>query len=677
MAWDLGGNMEEEIQRAILLRTLDPQQVDFLFPPYPQDHPLIVPKIGGDLLNRAGFGDPISGTDHPNGLPPISALWSIYRDQGLPLETVSERINKLDHLIGSGQGLGSNSWVVSGSRTVSGKPILANDPHLGIQMPSIWFQIGLHCHPKTTECPYELNGFSFAGVPGVVIGHNDRIAWGFTNVGPDVIDLYIEKVNPQNPNQYEVNGKWVDFETRQETIRIAGGKTKTIIVRISRHGPIISDTYGPLKDTIDPKDKTALPFRQKAGIALPDQYAIAMRWTALQPSEVFEAIWGFDKAQSWQEFRQAARGFAVPAQNLTYADVEGNIGYQMPGLVPIRKNGDGRLPVPGWNDDYEWTGFIPFDELPYALNPHSGYIVTANNRVPPWDYPYLITTDWDYGFRAQRIVTMIEQTNQKFDLATIQKMQGDDYDTSAALIVPWLLKTPLNDPHLEEIRNILTNWDYQAKSDSGATALYEVFWAHLLQDTFADNLPKEYSPDGGDRWFIVMRSLIDQESSFWWDDQSTSDQIETREDILKRAFAEAVHQLEKQQGNNPAKWKWGVLHTATFRNQSLGESGVGPIEALFNRGSYQTSGGSAIVNATGWDASKGFEVISVPSMRMIVDFSNLDASITVHTTGESGHAYHPHYVDMADLWRTIQYYPMWWDKESVVSHSQEHLHLIP
>lgn len=677
MAWDLRGNMEEEIQRAILLRTLTPEQVDFLFPPYPKDHPLIVPEIGGTPLGMANDSGLIPGKERPDKISSLGTLATISRTYPLPLEAVSQHIEELNSLLGSGQGLGSNSWVVSGSRTTTGKPILANDPHLGIQMPSIWFQIGLHCHPKTSECPYEVSGFSFAGVPGVVIGHNDRIAWGFTNVGPDVIDLYIEKVNPQNPNQYEVNGKWVDFETRQEILHIAGGKTKTITVRISRHGPIISDTYGPLKDTVDAKDKTAQPFRQKAGIPLPDQYAIAMRWTALQQSAVFEAIWGFDKAQSWADFRQAAKGFAVPAQNLVYADVDGNIGYQMPGLVPIRKNGDGRLPVPGWNDDYEWTGYIPFEDLPYSLNPPSGYIVTANNRVSPWDYPYWITYDWDYGFRAQRIVSMIEQNTQKLDLTAIQKMQGDDYDASAALIVPFLLQIPLGDAHLEMVRNILMDWDYQAKADSAPAALYEVFWSHVLQDTFADNLPKEYAPEGGDRWFEVMRSLIQQENSFWWDDATTSNQVESREDILKRAFAEAVRELEKKQGNNPAKWKWGAFHTATFRNQSLGESGIAPLESLFNRGPFETSGGSSIVNATGWDSKESFEVTWLPSMRMILDLSNLDASLTVHTTGESGHAYHEHYIDMADLWRNIQYYPMWWDKESVVSHAKEYLRLIP
>ncbi len=393
MAWDLGGNMEEEIQRAILLQNLTHEQLEELFPPYPKDHPSIVQDMEQVSQSKRAIGTE-RGSEWIKSLAAQQAL-----------HTALQSIERVQALLGTkGRGMGSNSWVVAGSRTVSGKPILANDPHLGIQMPSIWYQIALHCRPKSAECPFEVAGFSFAGVPGVVIGHNERIAWGFTNVGPDVIDLYIEKVNPENPNQYEVNGKWVDFETRQEIIQVSGGEPVTITVRLTRHGPVISDTYGPLKDTLDEKDKDAQPFREKVGIELPDHYVIAMRWTALEPATVFEAIWGFNKARNWLEFRHAAQAFAVPAQNLIYADVDGNIAYQMPGRIPIRANGDGRLPVSGWTDDYEWLGYIPFEELPYTLNPPQGYIVTANNRVPPVDYPYLITADWDYGFRAKRIV---------------------------------------------------------------------------------------------------------------------------------------------------------------------------------------------------------------------------------------------------------------------------------
>jgi penicillin amidase len=647
MAWDLGGNMDDEIQRAILLKTLTPEQLAQLFPAYPADHPVIIPGMG------QASATPLAGRSLPD----------------LDWASIQKRFSALDALLGpSGAGIGSNSWAVSGSRTATGMPLLANDPHLAIQMPSIWYQIGLHCRPLSAACPYEVAGFSFAGVPGVIIGHNQNITWGLTNTGPDVMDLYIEKINPDNPNQYEYNDQWVDMTLRTETIAVGGGKPITLTVRSTRHGPIISDTYGNLAD-----------FTTKAGVLLPENYAVTLRWTALEPSTIFQAIWGFNKAANWDEFRQAAGMFNVPAQNLLYADVQGNIGYQMPGNIPIRKNGDGTLPVPGWTDEYEWTGYIPFEELPHVFNPSKGYIVTANNAVIGAGYPYLISTDWDYGFRANRIVNMIEKAPGSIDIAYIQKMQGDNYDSNAATLVPILaqLDFQAGTPNQAVAQDLLKNWDYQARMDSAPAAVFEVFWKNLMADTFNDDLPKDYWPEGGSRWVEVMRNIVNQPEDFFWDDKATMDKVEKRDEIFVKAFTEAVAEIEQLQGKEPAKWNWGGLHTATFRNGTLGESGIAPIEALFNRGPFPTNGGDAIVNATGWNATLGYSVDWLPSMRMIVDLGNLSNSLTVHTTGESGHAYNPHYIDMADLWRNIQYYPMLWDEQAITAAAGSHLQFLP
>jgi penicillin amidase len=661
MAWDLRGNMDEEIERAVLLKTLTMEQVNELYPDYPADHPVIVNTIG------SGNGGPqgSSGTT-ANAIP----------DEAL--NQVASNINLLDEVLGPlGDGIGSNSWAVSGSLTDSGNALLANDPHLSIQMPSIWFQVDMHCQPKTDACPYEMAGFSFAGVPGVVIGHNDRIAWGYTNAGPDVMDLYIEKVNPDNPNQYEVNGQWVDFETRSETISVSGGEPVELTVRSTRHGPVVSDTFGPLKDVGDPTDKEFTPFRENAGIDLPENYVIALKWTALTPSTPFEAMWGFNKARNWEEFREAASMFHVPAQNLIYADVDGNIGYQMPGDVPIRAAGDGRLPVQGWTDDYEWTGFIPFEELPYTFNPDEGYIVTANNQTHPNDYPYLVTTDWDYGFRADRIVEMITSATSPIDTATIQKMQSDALDANGPVFVPLLVQSLGSEATADETEalEVLKNWDYQVSADSAGAAIFEVFWRRLLQNTFNDDLPEDYWPEGGSRWNEVMRKLTADSS--WWDDITTEDVVESRANILKQSFSEAVVELTKEQGKNAAQWQWGAMHTATFRNTTLGESGVGLIENLFNRGPYPASGGEAVVNATGWSVLDGYEVDWLPSMRMIIDLSDLNASLSVHTTGQSGHAYNRHYDDLTQLWLDNTYYPMWWARDSVEGDAESHLVLVP
>ncbi|HLO30431.1 MAG TPA: penicillin acylase family protein [Anaerolineales bacterium] len=659
MAWDLRGNMGEEIERAVLLKTLTPEQVAELYPAYPKDHPVIVNQIGQGTTVHAA--QELAAVDIPDGT----------------LAALQHNASLLDLALGpAADGIGSNSWAVSGARTTTGLPLLANDPHLSIQMPSIWYQAHLECKPVTEECPYNVAGFTFAGVPGVVIGHTDRVAWGFTNVGPDVMDLYIERVNPDNPNQYEVNGKWVDFETRTETIQVVGGSPVNITVRSTRHGPVISESYGPLKNENTDKEPKFVPFKDRAGIKLPEQYVIALKWTALVPSTPFQAIWGLDRAQNWEDFRAAAMNFHVPAQNLLYADVDGNIGYQMPGDIPIRAKGDGTLPVPGWTDEYEWTGFIPFDDLPYTFNPPEGYIVTANNQVAPFDYPNLITHDWDYGFRAQRITDLIEKAPGKIDISYIQKMQGDSFDANGQMYVPMLLQLDELSNDEAKAQNLLKGWDDQAKADSSAAAVFEAFWRHLLQNTFNDDMPDErYYPDGGSRWNEVMRHL--DESSPWWDDKTTSDVKETRQDMIRKSFEQGVAELEKIFGKDPARWNWGEMHASTFRNGTLGESGVPPIEGLFNRGPFPTSGGEAEINATGWSINDGYQTNWLPSMRMIVDLSNLSNSVTVHTTGQSGHAYNQHYDDMIPLWANIQYYSMLWDEQAITSQAEGHLVLKP
>ncbi len=663
MAWDLRGNMSEEIERAVLLKTLTPQQIDQLFPPYPSDHPVIV----NELSNTSAFTSPNAQTMMPSQVPADA------------LTTLQHNVSALDTLLGpEGHGIGSNSWALSGKLTESGMPILANDPHLAIQMPSIWYQMDMHCMPKSDACPYEMAGFSFAGVPGVIIGHNADIAWGFTNTGPDVMDLFVERVNPNDPNQYEADGKWVNFETRTETISVVGGKPVTITVRSTRHGPVISDSYGDITDKNLDHTGDFVPFKERAGIYLPEQYVIALDWTALRPSSPFEAIWGFNKAKNWDEFRAAARDFHVPAQNLTYADTQGNIGYQMPGDIPIRKKGDGRFPVPGWAGEYDWQGYIPFDQLPYSFNPPEGYIATANNEIPPAGYPYLITADWDYGYRANRIVQLIKQAPAKISLAYIQAMQGDMYDANAATFVPLLLELDARSSLGQSTAiQLLKNWNYQADSNSAAAAVFEAFWRHLLQNTFRDDLPDDYQPDGGSRWNEVMRNLVKNPKDPFWDDKSTKSKVETMDDILKTSLTDGVNEVKGHFGSDSSKWKWGVLHAATFRNQTLGESGVGLIEGLFNRGPYQVGGGEAIVDATGWSVNDGYETNWLPSMRMVVDLSNLANSLTVHTTGQSGHAYDRHYDDMARLWSEVAYYPMLWDQQTVESQTEGHLRLVP
>ena len=351
----------------------------------------------------------------------------------------------------------------------------------------------------------------------------------------------------------------------------------------------------------------------------------------------------------------------------------------MPGDIPLRKSGDGRFPVPGWTGEYDWVGYIPFEELPHAFNPPEGYIATANNRIPPAGYPYLITSDWDYGYRAQRIVDLLQSAPGKINIGYIKTMQADDLDPIARILVPILLETVKNtdSPGTASAFENLADWDYRANADSPGAAIFEATWNHLLQNTFNDDLPLRYQPEGGDRWMEIMRRIVPDPESVWWDDQSTTGQVETRDLIFERSFSDAVSELEKESGNDPTKWSWGSLHRVTFRNGTLGESGIGMIENLFNRGPFPTSGGKAIINATGWDVGETYDVDWLPSMRMIVDLGNLNNSLTIHTTGQSGHAYSSHYIDMANLWADVKYVPMDWDEQEIIDNAVDHLILEP
>ncbi|MEN8113180.1 MAG: penicillin acylase family protein [Actinomycetota bacterium] len=643
MAWDLRGNMDKEIERAMLLGFLPEEQVAQLWPAYPGDiHPYIVP--GGELVQTS---------------TPTAALRTVPGIRSA-LETVDD---KLDLIVALGvddpeSGIGSNSWVVSGDLTDTGAPILANDPHLGIQMPSIWYQIGLHCTIVSDICPYDVAGFSFAGVPSVIVGHNANIAWGVTNLGPDVQDLYIEKLNPENPNQYEVNGAWVDMDVRTETIDVAGGEPVTIEVKATRHGPVISDSLGALEEF------------DRSGVEKPEPYAIALRWTALDENPgIVPAFLGLDTASNWDEFRAALSAFTVPAQNFVYADIEGNIGYQSPGKMPIRANGDGTLPVPGWTDEFEWTGFIPFDELPRSFNPESGYIVTANNAVIDDDYPYHLTYDWAYGYRARRLVDLVG-SNPGIGLAEHGSIQFDAYNLNGERVVPYLtrLDSPLSD--------VLASWDFANFADSAGAAAFNAVWAKIVEFTFHDDLPEDFWPSGAARWFLIVDEMLDNPNDPFWDDTKTGD-AEGRDDILERALAAGYEDVVDRFGDDPDNWRWGEMHTSTFENQTLGKSGIGLIEDRLNRGPFPSSGGGSLVNATGWTAYKGFETTWLPSFRMLVDLGDLSRSLSTHTTGQSGHTDHPHYDDMIPLWVNGEYSPMLWTREQVDNAAETVQTLVP
>ncbi|MFT4215041.1 MAG: penicillin acylase family protein [Microbacterium sp.] len=635
MAWDLRSNVEEETERALLAQTLSAEQIAELYPDYPYEtNPVIVPQITTDA--------PAADADETDADTAASVTWT---EVGDVVEAASALLG------GVGEGIGSNSWVVSGAFTESGLPLLSNDPHLGASLPSVWHQAHLRCRVVDDACPFDVAGFGFSGVPGIIIGHNADVAWGFTNLTADVTDLYVEVIDGDS---YWRDGELVPLQTRTETFKIAGGDDVTITVRSTVHGPIVSgltddftavasDPYvGSTDDATAPAD-------------VPDgEYAVSLRWTALDAGTSAAAIFALDTAHDFAGFRAAASLFDVPAQNLVYADTEGNIGYQAPGRLPIRGAGDGTMPAPGWDSAYDWTGFVPFEDLPVSYNPDEGFIVTANNPLVDEDDEYLLGSDFDYGWRAARITDLLrtEIALGKVTADDMTSIQADQEFWIGKRLVGVYADVSVDDPDVQRALDLLDSWDAQNTADSPAAAYANVLWDELAQDLFSRRDDPAPLTDQA-RLFTVVDALLDEPDSAWWTNDTID--VDGQQDMLTRAATDAYTRLVALQGDNPDAWTWGGLHTITLTNGTFGESGIAPIEALFNRGSFAIGGGSSVVDATGWYVGSGsFATETVPSMRMTVDLADLDASRWNQLTGTSGHAFHPNYIDQVDDWQNLR-----------------------
>ncbi|GAA0916137.1 penicillin acylase family protein [Streptomyces thermoalcalitolerans] len=732
MAWDLRGNMQDEIDRALMTSRLGPKQIKDLYPDYPysRNKPIVSQGQYNEITKAFEASDDATGStgtgssDGPAGTSGTAGTGtgtgtatgasssdgtgtSALQTQ---LAGLYEVLDDLPTAVGvNGNGIGSNSWVVSGRHTITGKPLLANDPHLSASLPSVWYQMGLHCRTVSAKCPYDVSGYTFAGLPGVIIGHNQNIAWGMTNSGVDVTDLYLEKLSGDG---YVRGDKTVPFRTREEVIKVADGASKRIVVRETANGPLLSDRSAELvtvgkKAPVD----TAAPDRG-------DGYGIALKWTALEPGTTMDAVFAIDKAKDFDDFREAAKLFDVPSQNLVYADTEGNIGYTLPGRIPLRAKGDGSLPAPGWDPEYDWTGYIKPEELPYEYNPERGYIVTANQAVvDPKNYPYTLTTDWGYGTRSRRITDLIQQKidgGGKISTEDMRQMQLDNSSAIANLLVPKLLNIDIEDEDVRQAQKLLEGWDRTQDADSAAAAYFNAVWRNILKLSFGNKLPKELrvrgqclwvepadhtgpadenrkvrecgqrapdqaQPDGGDRWFEVLRNLMDKPDSDWWKTPAsgTRPAADNRDELFKRAMIDARWELTAKLGKDIDTWSWGRLHRLFLKNQTLGTEGPGFLQYVLNRGPWKLSGGEAAVNATGWNAAGGYGAVWVPSMRMVVNLADFDKSRWINLTGASGHAYNAHYTDQTDKWAKGELLPWAFSAKAVDKDTSDTLVLKP
>jgi penicillin amidase len=513
--------------------------------------------------------------------------------------------------------LGSNNWVVSGAHTQSGKPLLANDPHLDHSVPSVWYMI----HLKGPGL--NVSGVSLPGSPLVIIGHNERIAWGATNTGPDVQDLYAESFDSAAPNKYLHNGSWVEAEVRDEVVKVRGKPDYRLTVKVTRHGPIISHEGN--------RD-------------------LALRWTALEPhalSALFNSVPRINGAQNWEQFTAALHDYTGPMQNFVYADGDGNIGYYAAAWVPIRKQGTGAVPVPGSTDDYDWTGYIPFQDLPHSYNPASGMIATANGRVVPDGYPYFITGQWDPSFRTARIFQLL-RAGKAFTVDDMLRIQTDIATLEDNWLAGQLLKADFHlhpqDPDAQYALTLLRHWDGAARMDSAATLVCEVTRRALLERILKPKLGDGVS---GYHWgmsTIFLQNVLANNWTRWLPPGDSS-----FEETLIKSLEEGVKQIPSRVGSRSHDaWKWGNTIPLTFYHP-LGQ-GVPLLGRLLDVGPFPQAGTATTVKAT--TPRHG------PSMRMVVDFSNLDHSVQNLTLGESGQVFSPYYKDQFDAWYTGRSFSM-------------------
>ena len=613
MAWDLAsGNAAGEIRRARIAAAVGAEKAAELFPGVPEQPAIL---RDDEWKTVSDFGSPISQDRRPDGPSP---------EPPGPWAALEDRFALLDDFGFGGETLGSNSWVIAGSRTKSGRPILANDPHLGLRAPSVWYLARL-------EAPgLSVAGATLPGLPSVIIGHNARIAWGLTSLEPDVQDLFLERVDPRDPSRYFHAGSWRAFRKRTETIRVRGRPDEKVEIRESVHGPIVTDV-------LDGAKKLA-----GAGGGSP---VVALGWTGLDAADpTTEAFLGMATAGDLRQFLAAASRLAAPAQNLVYADVDGHIGYTATGLVPVRPRADGMLPVPGTGED-DWTGYIPFESLPRVFDPPRGFVVTANNRVVSARYPYPITMDWPEPYRAARITERIEKASP-LGLEEVASIQLDRVSLQARELLPLLLGTRASGTAATRALERLKDWNLEFSPGSPEAAIYAAWYAKLSEMPL-DELKDV--PAGNVRSRFLINALAS--GSAWCDDLRTPAR-ESCADFQASSLSRAVGLLEEKLGPDPARWRWGRLHHARFPHSVFDRV---PVLRRFFSLEAEAGGDASTVNVGAYRRDGTFLMTDGPSYRQILDLSDFSKSLYVNTTGQSGNVFNRHYRDFLPMWRDGRY----------------------
>lgn len=581
MAYDLGGNWSTLAIRHWALQNLDEQKAEELFITYPEQSPAIL---------EANLASPVQ----------VGAKF--------PLDIMPHPFN------------GSNNWVVSGDKTESGEPLLADDPHLGLGTPSIWYQMHLQSPDQN------VSGVIFAGIPGIILGHNEQVAWGVTNVGPDVQDLYIEKPNPENPYEFSYDGEWEEAEVRSYEIGVKDQESVPFEVVVTRHGPVISNV---LYEETNP------------------EAVFSMQWTALEPTQELQAILEMNKASNWEEFESALEQFHAPAQNFVFAAKDGTIAYKANGRFPLRKQGDGQLPVPGDSSEYGWEGYVSYDELPTSVNPEEGFIATANNQVVGDEYPYHITDYWAQSYRYERIAEVLEASD-KLTVQDMMDLQMDQHNLQARRFLEQMVTTLEGTETGSDYPDLLAGmraWD-QIDDKNAYQPLIFHKWMKKLPDVLLNqDIPQDIydmMPGKGHITDQMLQTYADGETSEWVESYGGFDRW------LEDSFKAMMVEMKEKHGDDWESWKWGEEHLLTFKHPLAGAS---PILGEFLNPEPVPIGGSGIT-AQAAAFNEAGEVTHGASWRFVADISDLSSAYHIVGPGQSGHIksewFHSQVMDWAE-----------------------------
>jgi len=602
--------------------------------------------LSSSLFTRlvlVALGDKLSGQEaklrslyptYPAGEPCITRFAA--NDAKTLLRFLNGTFQETDGALG---GQGSNNWVVAPPRSLSGRAILCNDPHLRMTLPSVWYLTHLKAMSSSRGPEgFEVWGASIPGSPCVHLGHNRWIAWGVTAALCDDADLYREKVHPRDPDRYLVGDEWVKTDSAEERIRIRGGKEISKGVRFTRHGPIISD------------------FTENGG-----EEVLALKWTAHDPSEELRALYGVNGARNWDEFLRSLSFQAAPSLNYVYADVQGNIGYSLAGKIPIRPEPRSFLPLPGWSGEFEWKGYIPFGELPRLYNPPEGVIATANNRITDNSYPYYLSDLFEPPYRIQRIRELLTP-KKKLSLEDMASIQRDTVSAQAKGIIGDL-KTDLEeiacrDGSLKKVAEALLRWDGDCSEESPEAALWHAFHQRLMVNLLA--------PDLGQDLFIAYAEILNQSlvpmDQILRDPQSPWFHRYSRQSLVEKSLRQAQAELTSRLGADLRDWSWGRLHTLTLAHP-LGQSKI--LKSLFCIGPFPAPGDGVTIHLGFYRHSDPYQQVVGPSLRMMIVPGDWERSCFILPSGQSGHFFSPHYRDQTELWRRGGYIRLFYEEESM------------